>query len=78
MPKVGRNSTTPTPRAGLSTPKNPFDVLMSQRGYTDNDDFWESDSDEMPDYDSSDYDSDGSTVASTMLPLGASPWYWPS
>jgi hypothetical protein len=76
MPRVGRNSTTPTPRAGPPTQKtNPFDVFMSLRGYSEE---WENDSVEISDYyspphDSHD-DSDGSTVASTMLPLGASPW----
>jgi len=73
MPRVGRNLTTPTPRAGPSIPKNPFDLLMSLRGYGE--DMWGSDLDEILNVDSSssDYDSDGSTVASTMLPRGASP-----
>jgi len=52
---------------------NPFDIFMSLKGHSED---WESDSDEMLDYDSpphdSDSDSDGSTVSSMMLPLGAS------
>jgi len=67
MPRVGRNSTIPTPCAGLSTPKtNPFDLLMSLRGNSDVD--WDtSDSDDSE----SIYDSDDDTIASAMLPIFA-------
>jgi hypothetical protein len=75
MPRVGCNSTTPTPCAGPSTPKtNPFDLLLSIRGNSNVE--WESDAESdrssRLDY-SSHYDSDDNLIANSMLlPIFAS------
>jgi len=69
---VVRN-TTPTPRAGPSTPKIDSSRFSLLRETLEEDNLWESGSDSSTysDYNNN-YDSDGSTVAPSMLPIFAS------